>query len=176
MNALTRNPQNTDYLQPTKYLLTFDRINTITYFGQTVNIPGVSIGQATFNTPLLDVYAPGNKITYNQFNIDFLVDEKLVGWQELYAWFRSIASPVSFDERNNLSQQQAQYASIKQASYSDATLTILSALNNPILRVKFVNMFPIALSDINFDTKSSADDMITSTATFVYDYFTFENA
>jgi hypothetical protein len=55
--------------------------------------------------------------------------------------------------------------------YSDATLTILSALNNPIARVEFVNMFPVSLSDIYFDTKQSADDIITADATFVFDQF-----
>ncbi len=61
-------------------------------------------------------------------------------------------------------------ASDKQ-QYSDATLTILSSLNNPIARVEFTNMFPVSLSDIFFDTKQSADDIITADATFVYDQF-----
>jgi len=49
----------------------------------------------------------------------------------------------------------------------------LSALNNPIIRVEFINMFPVSLSDIFFDTKQSADDMITADATFVFDQFKF---
>jgi hypothetical protein len=63
-------------------------------------------------------------------------------------------------------------ASDKQ-QYSDATLTVLSALNNPILRVEFTNMFPVSLSDIYFDTKQSADDVISADATFVFDQFKF---
>ena len=61
-------------------------------------------------------------------------------------------------------------------SYSDATLTVLSSLNNPILRVKFYNLFPISLSDIMFDSAQSADDIITADATFIFDYFDFEKA
>lgn len=175
MTALTRIPQNVNYLQPTKYLLTFDRIGSTQYFCQAVNIPGVSIGQAPINTPMLDFYAPGNKITYNQLNIDFAVDEKLDSWQQIHSWFRSIASPVNFEERNRLTDMQNQYKTSKGLrSYGDATLTVLNNLNNPVVRVKFVNIFPISLSDIQFDTKMTADDIVYATATFVFDYHEFE--
>ena len=77
MTAITRTPQNTNLLQPTKYLLTFSRMPTVQYFCQAVNLPGVSVGQAPLNFPSVDVYAPGNKITYNNFMITFTVDEQL---------------------------------------------------------------------------------------------------
>ena len=175
MTALTRLPQNTNYLQPSKFLLTFDRLGDVQYFCQTVNIPGVNLGQAPFNTPMLDVFVPDRKIIYNPLSIHFTIDESLNGWQQLHAWFRSIASPTSFDERNRLtSLQNANKTSSSLNSYSDATLTILSALNNPILRVKFYNVFPITLSDILFDTTQSADDIITADCVFTFDYFDFE--
>ena len=175
MTAITRIPQNVNYLQATKFLLTFDRIGSTQYFCQSVNIPGVSIGQAPINTPMLDIYAPGNKISYNQLNIDFAVDEALDSWQQIHNWFRSIASPESFGERKRLSDAQNQYKSYGQKGYSDATLTVLNNLNNPVIRVKFINVFPISLSDIQFDTKMTADDIVYATATFVFDYHNFED-
>lgn len=176
MTAFNRTPQSSNYLQPTKFLLTFDRIGSVPYFCQAVNIPGMSIGQAPIATPMLDIYAPGNKITYNQLNIDFLVDDKLDSWRQIHAWFRSIASPESFDERNRLSTIQNRFNAKKGFEhYSDATLTILSNLNNPVLRVKFINVFPVALTDIQFDTKMSAEDVVLGTATFQFEYFNFED-
>lgn len=173
MTVTSRTPENTNFLQPTKFLLTFDRIGSTTYFCQSVNLPGASLGQAPVNTPMLDIYLPGNKITYNQLNVDFLVDEKLDTWRQLYSWFQSIASPESFEERNRLSSLQNKLKTRSLRNYSDATLTLLSALNNPILRIQFINLFPISLSDIQFDTKMSAEDVVMGTATFVYDYFKF---
>lgn len=175
MTATTRTPPNTNLLQPTKFLLTFDRIGSAQYFCQSVNIPGINLGQAPLNSPMLDMFAPGNKITYNPLNVHFLVDEKMSSWQQIHSWFRSIASPEGFDERNRLSSLQNQYANKKQKAYSDATLTVLSALNNPILRIRFYNVFPITLSDITFDTTQSADDIITADAVFMFDYFNFED-
>ena len=173
MTAFNRTPQSSNYLQPTKFLLTFDRIGSVPYFCQAVNIPGMSIGQAPIATPMLDIYAPGNKISYNPLNIHFLVDSRLEGWQELHSWYRAIASPESFQERKTLTAMQNQYAMNKKNNYSDATLTVLSSLNNPILRVQFTNCFPITLSDIIFDSAQSADDTISADGTFMFDYFNF---
>jgi hypothetical protein len=173
MTAITRTPENTNFLQPTKYLLTFDRIGSVQYFCQSVNIPGVNLGQAPIMTPMLDFFAPGNKITYNPLSIRFNVDEKLDSWQQLHSWYRAIASPQSFDERKRLQSLTNQIDNKKPNYYSDATLTVLSALNNPILRVQYINVFPITLSDIIFDTTQSADEIITSDAVFMFDYFNF---
>jgi hypothetical protein len=174
MTAFNRTPENTNPLQATKFLLTFDRLGSTQYFCQSVNIPGLNLGQAPINTPMLDVFAPGNKITYNPLSINFIVDEKLDGWQQIHSWFRSIASPESYEERKRLTAVQNQFSKSKLTSYSDATLTVLSALNNPILRFKFINVFPITLSDIIFDTRQSAEDVITSDVVFLFDYFNIE--
>ena len=173
MNVLTRTPQNTNLLQPTKFLLVFDRLPTVQFFCQSVNIPGVSVGQAPVNFPSLMVYSPGNQLAYNNFNIDFLVDESMTTWQEIYNWFRSFSGPDGTAERNQLSNVSSQGKSTQKPWYSDATLTILSALNNPVVRVQFINMFPVSISDLNFDTKQSADDILVGTANFVYEQFKF---
>jgi hypothetical protein len=174
MTALTRTPNNINLLQASKFLLTFDRIPNAQYFCQSANIPGLSIGQAAINSPLLDYFAPGNKITYNPFNITFLVNGDVQSWKDLHDWFRSMASPVSFDERNRLTQIQSNRTNLQ--SYSDGTLTLLSNLNNPILNVRFINMFPITLSDIMLDSKESADDIITADASFMFEYYNIESA
>ena len=173
MTAINRTPQNTNYAQPTKFMLSFDRLPTVTYFCTAVNIPGVSVGQAPIAFPSLTVYSPGNQLAYNNFNVDFNVDESLETWKELYNWFKSFASPNGTDERNRLSSQANQYTNTTKPWYSDATLTVLNALNNPVVRIQFTNMFPVGLADLNFDTKQSADDIMTGTANFVYQQFEF---
>jgi len=172
MTALTRTPQNTNYLQASKFILTFDRIPTVQYFCQEVNLPGVSIGKAPINTPMQDIYSPGNKLTYNDLNISFTIDEALLSWAEIYNWFLSMGAPTNA-ERTRLSSQQSSRA-YGQQSFSNATLTILSALNNTLTKIQFVNTFPTSLSDLQFDTKSSADNIIIASASFNYDYFIFE--
>jgi hypothetical protein len=146
---------------------------TVQYFCQAVNIPGVSVGQAPITFPSVTVYAPGNQLAYNNLAIDFNIDENMAAYQEIYNWFLSFASPDGTDERNLQTALQNQYSNPQKPWYSDAVLTILNALNNPVVRVQFTNVFPVSLSDIQFDTKLSADDIITADATFVYQEYKF---
>ena len=171
--AINRTPQNTNFLQPSKFIVTFDRIPTVQYFCQNANIPGVSLSGATFTTPLRDIPIAGNKLEYGEFNIKFYVNEDISSWVELYNWFRSIASPVNLQDRVNQNTLQSKTPS---TYYSGATLTIMSALNNPINKVTYYRMYPVSLSDINFDTTESADQIITADATFRYEYFDITTA
>jgi len=166
MTVLNRNPQNTNPLQPTKFLLTFSRIPNAQYFCQTVNVPGVVLGEVVRETPFLDMYSPGTKLKYDPFDIDFIVDEELLSWKDLYKWFISIADPDGFEQRDGKLVKQNEHL-------SDATLTILSALNNPILRIQFRNIFPLTMSDLIFDTKESADTIMTCKATFRYESYNY---
>lgn len=170
MTAITRSPQNTNLLQPTKFLLTFNRIQTVQYFCQSVNLPGVSLGEVNRATPFLDMYSPGTKLTYSPLEIVFLIDEELQSWKNLYNWFLSMADPDGFEARDGSKELQ----SIKH--FSDATLTILSGLNNPIIRIQYSNVFPLTIGDIQFDTTQSADNLVTARATFRYQSYKYLTA
>jgi hypothetical protein len=167
MTVLTRSPQNTNLLQPTKFLLSFNRINTVQYFCQSVNLPSITLGEVTRVTPFLDMFSPGTKLTYDPLDVEFIVDEDLESWKNLYHWFISIADPDGFEKRDGSHELQT----LKH--FSDATLTILSALNNPVLRVQFRNCFPLTMSELNFDTKLNADTIVTVRATFRYESYNF---
>jgi hypothetical protein len=170
MSVTNRNPQNTNLLQPTKYLLSFKRINTVVYFCQSVNIPSIKLGEVIRATPFLDMYSPGTKLDYGLLDIEFVIDEEMKSWKNLYDWFISIADPDGFEKRTYKEELQ------RSEHFSDATLTVLSNLNNPLIRINFRNLFPITLGDINFDTKSSADNIITVSASFRYESYNYLTA
>lgn len=152
-------PENMNLLQPTKYAVTFPEITEAIYFCQEANIPGVSLGAATQVTPNLDLYVSGTKIVYNTFTITFLVNEDLSAWTTIYNWIKELSS-VDSVYSNRIKKQ--------------AVLTVYSNLNNAKRRIKYTNIFPISLSDLQFDTKLSAEQHINATATFKYDYFEIE--
>ena len=170
MTAFTRTPENTNLLQPTKFLLTFSRLPATQYFCQEVNIPGVSLGTVDRVTPFLDMYSPGTKLTYEPLVITFTINEDLQSWKDLYDWFTSIADPDGWQGRDHPRELQ------QNKHLSDATLTVLSGLNNPLLRIQFTNCFPVTLTDIQFDTKQDADHIITCTATFRYQSYKYLTA
>ena len=122
------------------------------------------MGAAPFNTPTLDINYPGGKLSFNSLNITFILDEHLTSWKDIYNWMLANGHP-DMNERNRLLEMQGG------VRVSDAILTVLSGLNNPIARIQFHNAYPIDLTDINFDTTLSADTIITSTATFNFNYY-----
>lgn len=171
MSALDRSPINTNLLQPTKYILSIDKIPATQYFCQSVNIPGVSLSQPTYTTPLVDIPIMGNKITYDSLDIKFLVDEQLQSWSQLYNWFLAMGSPVSTADRIAKTNALKNTVTNNLSNYSDLIITVLSALNNPIARIQFTNAFPVSLSSIVLDTELSAEDTITAEVSFKYQSF-----
>ena len=155
-------PENTNFLQPTKFVLTFAELPDTVYFCQQANIPGVKLGEALQSTPNLDLFHSGTKLQYSTFDITFLVNEDLAAWTTIYNWMKDLSSSeLSYNERR--------------ATRKQATLTVMSNLNNPKMRVKYVNVWPTSITDLQFDTTLSADSHMTASATFRYDYFEIEN-
>jgi hypothetical protein len=116
-------------------------------------------------TPLLDIYSPDTKLQFNPLDITFTIDEELQSWKNLYDWFFDIANPESFQNRK-----------AGKDTWSDATLTVYSALNNPLIRIQYYNCYPTSLSDIDFDTASSADTILTGHASFRYQSYKYLTA
>ena len=174
MAAINRNPQSSNYLQPTKFQVNFPRISTVTYFCQEINIPGVSSNAMIQTNPFIDLPRPGDKMVYGAFDIEFIVDEDLWSWQIIHDWLRGYTFPCSFDEYKNLDRTSLMSLHAQQPQYCDGQLTILNALNNPKLKVKFFNAFPVELSPIKFSTTSSADTIITASASFRFHLFNIE--
>jgi hypothetical protein len=154
-------PENTNFLQPTKYILTFPEVPDMIYFCQKANIPGVSLGQALQETPNLDLFHSGTKISYNTFDVTFLVNEDLSAWTTIYNWMKDLSSVETTYTKRKEGRKQA-------------VLTVMSNQNNPKLRVKLMNLFPTSLSDLEFDTTLSAEEHITATVSFRYDWFELE--
>lgn len=171
MAQLLAPPQNTNFLQTTKFILTFPRINNTQYFCQQVNMPGVSLTELPQNNPFIDLYKPGNKMAYENFNITFIVDEELRSWMELHDWIKGITFPNEFDQYQGLKNLHPVAKDSPAPQYADGQLTILSSLNNPRIRLDFIDMFPTTLSSIIFSSTDDKTTTITADCSFRFSYF-----
>ena len=171
MPQLIPQPQNTNFLQSTKFVLTFPRISNTQYFCQEVNLPGVSTSEIVRPTPFVDLYIPGDKLVYEPLNITFIVDEDMNSWLEIHNWLRGMTFPTDFEEYRNLKNLSPVSRNSPRPQYSDGILTVLTALNNPKLSVKFTDVFPVSLSAIQFNTTDADTPTMTATATFRYSWY-----
>ena len=60
------------------------------------------------------------------------------------------------------------------ALFSDATLTILSNKNKPILSVFFRDMYPVVLGALDYTQTATDVEYMTSTVDFSYQIYEFE--
>jgi hypothetical protein len=178
MTALNRNPANFDLLQSTKFRVTFERLQGLTYFCQSANLPGVSLTEIPVPTPFVDLYVPGEKLVYDTFNLTFLVDEDLRTWTEIHDWIRGLTFPTDFKEYVDLAKQ-SNGANLRRTlnskpQYSDASMSIYTNKNNVNFRIKLYEVFPTSLSTIIFNTGDTAENIVTADATFRFSYYDYE--
>lgn len=163
-SALTRIPENTSFLQPTKFTFSFTTLPFLKYFCQSVNLPGVSTSPVAVETPFSATFRHGDKLVYEPFTVTVLIDEDLRVWEETYDWFRAITFPKEFRHywRNSNGRDTA---------YHDGILTVNTNANNPNIRVKFMNCHPISLGGIQFSSAQNAMTTLTAEIAFRYDYY-----
>ena len=92
-NINTRQPIVMDYASPIQFRFKCTKLPLVEYFCQTANIPSISLGTATINTPLYDYPVPGDTIQYQSFDMSFLVDENLSNYKELHDWINGLGFP-----------------------------------------------------------------------------------
>lgn len=166
-------PQNPNLLHPNKFILQVLALPDVKYWCQSVNLPGISIGEAIRSTPFIDLYSPGEKAILNPLAVTFLIDEDMRGWLEVFTWMTSLSFPKNFQQYQQLGNRFDAYRK-NMPQFSDITLTILNTKQNPTYRVKYYNCFPTSLSDVVFSAQASPEEPMTADVTFRYDIFEIE--
>ena len=170
-NAYKNQIQNRNFLSPVGFKFVVNRARKVSFFGNSMNIPGLTLGIANQPTYLKDIPLPGEKIDFSDLNLRFLVDENLENYMEIQRWIRGIGFPESLDEIYNFQEDNpsmdAQFKD-QMNLYSDATLFILTSNNTANFQVKFRNIFPYNLTDLQFDATDSDIYYLTAEVSFKY--------
>ena len=181
INTLSRQPTELDYADPTKFRFSIKKLPIVEFFTTAANLPGINLGEAVFPTPFKQIPIMGDDLTYENLEITFLVDEKLTNYTEVHNWMVGIGFPQSRTQYGNLrtegdqiSPSQGKEAGQESISgmFSDATLTITSAKNNPILEARFQDMYPVALSGLAYNQQEGDITYLTANVTFTYKIYT----
>ena len=165
--------QNRNFLQPQGFRFQVARAPKVTFFGNSVNIPGIQLRTTIQTTPgLKDIELPGEIIDFEDLTLRFLVDEDLQNYQEIQNWIRGLGFPESLEEIYDLQDETTGTARDGNTGtmnlYSDGTLTILDAMQNENFKVKFQDLFPYSLSTINFDATLPDTEYFTAEVSFKY--------
>tara|TARA_B100001057_G_scaffold177403_1_gene178222 strand:+ start:689 stop:1255 length:567 start_codon:yes stop_codon:yes gene_type:complete len=181
IDTLSRQPTELDYADPTKFRFSIKKLPIVEFFTTAANLPGINLGEAIFPTPFKQIPIMGDDLTYENLEITFLVDEKLSNYIEVHNWMVGIGFPQSRTQYGNLrtegdqiSPSQGKEAGQESISgmFSDATLTITSAKNNPIIEARFQDMYPVALTGLAYNQQEGDITYLTANVTFTYKIYT----
>jgi len=187
-NIQLRQPAKLDYASPIQFRFKCTKLPEVEFTCQTANIPGISLGGAIQSTPLVDIPIPGDKISFQSLDINFLVDENLNNYKEIHDWLLGIGFPQNHTQFQNLQATgQDRFpgstrstavtgSSIPQplkegAIYSDATLTVLNSKNIAKTEIRFQNLYPTSLGSLSYDVKLTDVDYLQASVSFAYMYY-----
>jgi len=187
-NVQTRQPSIMDYASPVQFRFKCSKLPKVEFFCQTANIPGIGLGQVDVETSLKSIPMPGDKVTYQDLGISFLVDENLENYKEIHDWIIGLGAPqnhTQFSDFRGLSSDRFPGTSSSNAitgqatadplpeggMYSDATLTVLNSKNIAVTEIRFHNIFPTSLGALSYNVQSSDVDYLTTAVDFSYMYY-----
>lgn len=165
-----RQLSSNNYLSPIGFVLILEKSKKVSYLCQRAAIP-------TFNVGTAEVYFRGHvplpvegNARFDDFTVEFIVDENLENYMEIHNWMRAISGGIS---QRDAAKWRADYPGEGRPSVSAATLQVLNNNNLNNFDVVFRDMYPISLSTLPFDVTGGDNEFITAQVTFKYLYYEF---
>jgi len=156
-----RQPETDNYLANNFFQLEITRLPTVTYFCQGVGLPSITLTPVEQPIPLgLFPKWVGGKYAFEDLTVNFLVDENMKNWLEVFEWMKDIGNMEDYEEVID-SKQTPDF-------FSDILLVVTNSVYRPNLHIRFKDTFPIALSGFEFTSIATDTEPITASATFAY--------
>ena len=148
---------NKNFLSPVGFTLKIDsNMANTEYFCTAANLPGISLSPVDSPYKGVNLGMTGDRLTFDDFSITFNITENMENYIEIYNWMHNII--------NKKDAEDYKY---------DASLLIMSSHNNMVKTVKFQEIFPTALSTVEFNAQSTDVEYLQADVSFRYTLFEF---
>jgi hypothetical protein len=163
-------PSNRNFLSITGFKFVLNRCPKVDFFCNRANIPTVSLGSAVQSSYLKNIPVPGDKLEYEDLQLDFMVDENCENYLQIYDWITGLGFPESLQQYQELKRDRRFWLPEDALTNerSDGTLMILNNNYLPSLKVIFKDLFPVSLSGIPFSAVETEERYFTATVSFKY--------
>ena len=166
-NAFANQIQNRNFLSPVGFKFTIAKTPKVNFFCNSARIPEINLGVANQPTYLKDLDIPGDKLTYGDLTLRFLVDENLENYMAIHNWMTGLGFPETTQDFKDLTTNDDGQRDFEE-QFSDGNLQILNSNFRPVANVKFFNLFPISLTSLDFDATEPDIQYFTAEASFKY--------
>ena len=182
LDVTSGSPAVYNYLRPNAFRFSIKDLPNVAYSCQSANLPSLNLGFAVQPTPFLDIPRIGDKNTFGDFTIRFLISEDMSNYLELFEWLIALGFPNNYNQYKSFTGDRLSRfpfykngrGDTESLALSDGTLTILDSNNVPKTNIILKDLFPVSVEALDFDVTSSAVDYFVGIASFKYTSFTIE--
>lgn len=166
-------PANLTPLSPNGFNFSISKLPGVSFFCQSVQLPGITLGSPEQFNPFTNIPIPGEILTYDQLQVQFLVDSEMLNYKSIYNWLVAMGFPESNAQYTSfISGDKNNYSELAK-NYSDGNLQILTANNTSAAVVSFKDLFPISIGSLMFQATNSDVQYLVGDATFRYTSYKF---
>jgi hypothetical protein len=157
---------NRNFLSPVGFKFTIANYPKVGFFSNSARIPEINLALAMQPSYLKDIDVHGEKLTYGDLNIRFIVDEGLENYMIIHNWLTGLGFPETTQDYIDLITTDS--GRDPKSAFSDASLHILNSNFKDSAVVKFKDVFPYSLSSLEFDSTATDVQYFTAEASFKY--------
>lgn len=161
-----------NYLKPNVIRLIINDLPNVSFTCQACNFPSIRAGSAEQSNPFIDLPRIGDKLFHEDLRIEFIIQESLENYFEIYDWMISVNFPDNYEQFSALRRERKyRFPYDKQddsSAYSDIKLSMLDSDNNEKAIFTYKDCFPVYLDEIPFDIRNDNADYHTVSAIFKY--------
>ena len=166
-SAFGKQIQNRNFLSGVAFKFNLAKFPKVDFFSNSARIPELNLELTTQPSYLKNIDVPGERLTYGDFTLRFLVDENMENYISVYNWLTGLGFPETTKEFADLIKDKDGQRDAKEA-FCDGTLRILNSNYREVAKVKFNDLFPTSLTSLDFDATNTDIQYFTAEATFKY--------
>ena len=159
--------ENRNFLSPIGFKFTLAKEPKVSFFSNSSRIPDINLGTANQPTYLKDLDVPGDKLSYGDFSLRFLVDENMENYMAIHNWLTGLGYPETTQQFKDLITDDDGQRDLKY-QFSDGSLHILNSNFRDIAIVKFRDLFPTNLTSLEFEATDTDINYFTAEVNFKY--------
>ena len=171
MSAFVNQIQNRNFLAPVGFKFDLAKFPKASFFSNSARIPEIVLGTIIQPGYLKDIDIPGEKLTYGDLSLRFLVDENLENYVTVHNWLTGLGFPETPDEFKSQTTDDDGMRDMKE-QFSDGSMQILNSNYRTTATIKFRDLFPTGLTSLEFDATETDINYFTAEATFKYTLYT----
>ena len=158
---------NRNFLSPVGFKFTLSKYPKVDFFSNSARIPELSLGTAIQASYLKDIDIPGEKLTFGDLTVRFLVDENMQNYMAVHNWLKGIGFP---ETPQQFADQTTNVDGIRDPLevFSDGSLHILNSNFQDVAIVKFNDLFPVGLTSLEFDATETDINYFTAEVVMRY--------